>query len=240
MAAAVNTRPPALTIGPPRVMVPVLLPGLQLPSGTSQTFAPEKRSTAATVPQGGALHGSPLGARSGVRNTPYGAPACRANSPWSRSESLAFLRASSNSARGISFTKMGRRLVSTKSRWLRGSYAALPQFTPPTLLGKTSVPCRLGGVKISPDPAALILSAHHCFSCASFPQASSGDNLSGTSEIVETGCVAQYSSPAMSLLGTGRSSTGRSGAPAIRLRTKTRPIFVEVTIAGEPSSQGNR
>src|SRR3981189_3218079 len=66
MAAAVNTRPPALTMGPPRVMVPVFLPGIQLPSGTSQTFFPEKRSTAATLPQGGALHGSPLGARRGA------------------------------------------------------------------------------------------------------------------------------------------------------------------------------
>src|SRR6202795_4375414 len=189
IAAEVKTIPPAVTIGPPNVIVPVFIPAIKLPNGTSQTFFPSNRSTAATVPHGGVLQGSPLGESNGVRNIAYGAPVCRANSPCRRSESLAFLRAASSSARGISFTRIGSRFVSTKSKCRCGSYAALPQFTPPTLLGKTSVPCRLGGVKISPVRAALIWSAHHCRSLSSFPQASSGDNFSGTSEIVEAGCV---------------------------------------------------
>ena len=215
------------------------MPGIQLPNGTSHTFFPSKRSTAATVPQGGGLQGSPLGARSGVRNIANSAPVCRANSPCNRSRSLAFFLASANSSLGISFTKIGNRFVSTKSRCRCGSYAALPQFTPPTLLGKTRVPCRLGGVKISPDRAAFIFSVHHCFSCASLPQASSGDNFSGTREMAEAGCVGQDSSPGTSLLGTGRSSIGKSAAPVRRLRTNTRPIFVVMAIAGVPSFQAN-
>src|ERR1700687_5934512 len=74
IAAAVKTRPPAVIIGPPRVIVPVFIPGRKLPSGTSHTFFPVKRSTAATVPHGGALHGRPLGERSGERNMAEGAP----------------------------------------------------------------------------------------------------------------------------------------------------------------------
>src|SRR6266436_876968 len=94
IAAAVNTTPPAVTIAPPSVIVPVFIPEIKLPRGTSQIFFPSKRSTAATVPQGGALQGSPLGASSGVRNIANGAPVCRANSPCSRSRSLALFRAS--------------------------------------------------------------------------------------------------------------------------------------------------
>src|SRR5579859_1775663 len=108
IAAAVNTSPPAVAIGPPSVIVPVFIPGRRLPSATSHTVFPSNKSTAATVPQGGVLHGSPLGESSGVRNIANGAPVCRANSQCKR-------------------------------------YAPLPQFTPPTLLGNTSVPCKLGG-----------------------------------------------------------------------------------------------
>ena len=70
MAAAVKTRPPAVTMGPPRFGVPVGTPGTMLPSGTSHRMAPVNRSTAATVPHGGALHGCPPGASSGARTMP--------------------------------------------------------------------------------------------------------------------------------------------------------------------------
>src|SRR5258708_37708671 len=76
MVEAVNARPPAVAMGPPRVMVPVFWPGMKEPSGESQTFFPVKRSTAETVPQGGALHGMPFGEKSGSRNIPKGAPDC--------------------------------------------------------------------------------------------------------------------------------------------------------------------
>src|SRR5262245_5661202 len=48
---------------PPRLVEPVWLPSAVPPSGTSQTFCPENRSTAATVPHGGGLHGTPCGVR---------------------------------------------------------------------------------------------------------------------------------------------------------------------------------
>ena len=52
MAADVKTRPPAVTIGPPRLIEPVCSFGTRVPSGTSQTFLPVKRSTASVVPHG--------------------------------------------------------------------------------------------------------------------------------------------------------------------------------------------
>jgi quinoprotein glucose dehydrogenase len=46
------------------------LDGKQLPSGTSHRLSPENRSTAASVPHGGGLHGRRLGASSGTRDMP--------------------------------------------------------------------------------------------------------------------------------------------------------------------------
>lgn len=96
IAAAVNTIPPAVAIGPPSVIVPVVALERKLPNGTSQTFFPSDKSTAAIVPHGGALQGSPLGESSGVRNIAKGAPVCGANSPCNRSVCVAFFRAGSN------------------------------------------------------------------------------------------------------------------------------------------------
>src|SRR6266404_6279662 len=61
------------------------------------------------------------------------------------------LVSSSKLSRGISLTHATRRFVFTIIRWLFGSYAPLPQFTPPTFPGTTTVPCRLGGAKIPSD-----------------------------------------------------------------------------------------
>src|SRR6266853_6495790 len=44
---------------------------------------------------------------------------------------------------------------------------------------------------------------HHCRSSGFTPQASSGVRFSGTTEMVEAGCVGQDSPPRMSLLRTG-------------------------------------
>src|SRR5438034_3787343 len=54
MDAEVNTRPPAVTMGPPRLIEPVSWPGMSVPRGASQSFLPEWRSTASVVPHGGA------------------------------------------------------------------------------------------------------------------------------------------------------------------------------------------
>src|SRR5438128_6682914 len=97
----------------------------------------------------------------------------------------------------------------------------------------------LGGMKMDPARAALIFSPHHCLSSGVGPQASSAERVSGTTEMLD-GCVGQDSSPGMSDFGTGFSSTGMSGAPLKRLRTKTRPIFVVMAMAGVLSFQAKR
>src|ERR1700743_700854 len=112
-----------------------------------------------------------------------------------------------------------------------GSYAELLQFTPPALPGYTTVPCKLGGVKIPSDREALIRSSHHLRSSSVLPNASLGFNPSGTVEIPD-GCVGHASSPGISVFGTATSSTGNSGLPFSRFNTNTRPIFVVIAIAG--------
>src|SRR2546422_6533301 len=54
-------RPPRSTLFPYTTLF--RSPGIQLPSGTSQTFFPEKRSTAATLPQRSEEHTSELQSR---------------------------------------------------------------------------------------------------------------------------------------------------------------------------------
>jgi hypothetical protein len=44
------------------------------PSGSCQRMAPVERSIAASVPQGGALHGMPSGESGVVRSAAYGVP----------------------------------------------------------------------------------------------------------------------------------------------------------------------
>src|SRR5882757_10780248 len=132
-----------------------------------------------------------------------------------------------------------RRFVLATITWREGSYAALPQFTPPTLPGKTAAPRRLGGVNMPSARSDLILSWHHFRSSGVAPQASLAETPSGTREMVENGCVGEASSPGISDFGTGRSSTGSRGAPVSRLSTKTCPIFVLTTTAGVPSFHVN-
>src|ERR1700743_3050322 len=117
-----------------------------------------------------------------------------------------------------------------------GSYAELLQFTPPALPGYTTVPCKLGGVKIPSDREAAMRSAHHLRSSSVVPNASLTFSPSGTVEIPE-GCVGQASSPGMSVFGTATSSTGNNGLPFNRLSTNTRAIFVVIAIAGVLSFQ---
>src|SRR5258708_39515101 len=92
------------------------------------------------------------------------------------------LVSSSNLSRGISLTHATRRFVFTTIRWLFGSYAPLPQFTPPTFPGTTAVPWRLGGVKIPSQREALIFSWDPCTSAGLGPHASLASNLSGPRE----------------------------------------------------------
>src|SRR5215475_1792528 len=70
MVAEVKITPPAVAIGPPRLIDPVVFPGAIVPSGTFQTILPLKRSTASVVPHGGRLQGTPLGENMNVRYIP--------------------------------------------------------------------------------------------------------------------------------------------------------------------------
>src|SRR5689334_5686929 len=113
-------------------------------------------------------------------------------------------------SRGIIRTQATSRLVFAIMRCRAGSYAALPQLTPPTLEGTTTVPFRLGGVKIPSVRMAHVLSAHQAESAGVALHTSSGPKCSGTSEMVENGWVGDVLSPGMSVRGTARSSTGTS------------------------------
>ncbi len=66
-----NTSPPAVLIGPPRLIAPAPAgaPRPRLPSGTSQTLSPVVKSMASSVPYGGGVQGRPEGASSGRRRT---------------------------------------------------------------------------------------------------------------------------------------------------------------------------
>src|SRR3984893_18697322 len=132
-----------------------------------------------------------------------------------------------------------RRFVLATITWCDVSYAALPQFTPPTLPGNTAVPCRLGGVNMPSARSDLILSWHHFRSSGVGPHASLAETPSGTREMVTKGCVGEACSAGISEGGTGRSSIGSKGAPVRRLTQKTWPIFVLMTTAGVPSFHVN-
>src|SRR5882762_11699704 len=58
VVAPINTTPPAVTIEPPRLGVPVVVfSSSTIPSGTFQAISPLFTSTALSVPQGGFWHG---------------------------------------------------------------------------------------------------------------------------------------------------------------------------------------
>src|SRR5271154_7118893 len=85
---ATKTRPPAVTMGPPKLGEPggTGAPGAKLPrepSGTCHRILPSVISTAVSVPHGGAPHGSMAGENIGLRYMAYGAPVCGAYSPRS-------------------------------------------------------------------------------------------------------------------------------------------------------------
>src|SRR5215831_16659455 len=70
LAAAVKINPPAVAIGPPRLIDPAGHPSPIVPSGDSQRSLPVFRSKATSAPQGGALQGCPFGATSHSRYIP--------------------------------------------------------------------------------------------------------------------------------------------------------------------------
>src|SRR5262245_21424113 len=151
IAAAMKTRPPAVTIEPPKLIDPnsadfgnSVSCGMP-PSGASHRISPVFRSTAFSLPQGGATQGVPLGDHSGSRYMAYGAPDCGPNSLPSLL-TAPVSRIASYSARGMSLTRNGTLLVLVISNWRTGSKDIPLQFMPPALPGTATVPSRLGGV----------------------------------------------------------------------------------------------
>src|SRR5262249_46552935 len=147
--APINTSPPAVTMGPPRLIDPAVFAKsggrpLNSPSGTCHLNFPVAASIAASVPHGGGLHGRPLGDRRSNRDMPYGVPRWRANSAPKRFPDCS----EPNVSPGNSRMTEGSSFVGTISRpWLL-SHAIPPQCIPPTLPGMINEPLKLGGVKI--------------------------------------------------------------------------------------------
>src|SRR5207247_48677 len=80
-----NTKPPAVIIGPPRLGTPQWSErngtdsaALASPNGTDQRICPFARSTATSELHGGGLQGRPQGDRMKTRLIAYGVPACGA------------------------------------------------------------------------------------------------------------------------------------------------------------------
>ena len=128
-------------------------------------------------------------------------------------------------SRGTSVTTFAIRFVFVTSRRRSGSKATLPQLMPPATPGNWTEPSRLGGVKIPSERLAAILSRHLPRSHGVSPQASSGESPGGCSGggSVGKGCVGESLSPGPPACGTGRSSTGKSGAPVSRSSRKDVP-----------------
>src|SRR6478672_13103562 len=86
VVAPMKTRPPAVVSGPPMFGAPSSdqnghgALSREVPSGFSQAILPAARSTATSLPHGGAMQGAPSGESSSLRRIAYGVPAWRANS----------------------------------------------------------------------------------------------------------------------------------------------------------------
>ena len=132
-----NTRPPAVTMPPPRLTDPC---GAG-PSGTCHFTAPAARSSAASVPNGGGVHGTPSGPNSSSRIIPYGVPrwALISVPGWA-------WRIAIRLSRGISVTIIATRLVGAMRSPRPSSTATPDQFIPPMLPGQMIVPWSDGGV----------------------------------------------------------------------------------------------
>ena len=150
--------------------------------------------------------------------------------------------------RRMSWTIAAMRLTGTTAIWRASSTATPPQCAPPMFDGTTSVPSRLGGVKIPSLRSAAIWSRHAARSSGvGAPRVVRGVGVRAQrrSDRVN-GCVGEASSPGTVLAGTGRSSTGKIGSPVSRFedeeharlrrlqrrRERVAPLRTTVTSAG--------
>ena len=111
---------PAVTIGPPSVGVPTSSAtparSFSVPSERRQTIFPESRSTAASTPQGGGVHGRSSGDSTTARRSDQGTPRIGSTS-WPGFCS----RTRSYSLSGNSVTECAMLDMLTTSRLRRGS-----------------------------------------------------------------------------------------------------------------------
>src|SRR6266566_3899066 len=96
-----KTRPPAVVIGPPRLIAPGILGGIlkpifsrpsEVPSGTLHKICRVRRLRAVRVPNGGGVHGAPDGPRNISRFNTNGVPRIIAYSVPIRSPPVSLAR----------------------------------------------------------------------------------------------------------------------------------------------------
>ena len=134
-----NTRPEAVTMGPPKLGMPIapeeiLLNGTMssvVPSGTDHRILPVCMSMACSRPQGGGLHGRPSGESIASRFMPNGAPACGETS-LSEEPLLAARKIPCGRDQRDQVDGAGRVDVDDVAP---GSKARPPQFAPPPVKG---------------------------------------------------------------------------------------------------------
>src|SRR5262249_29474424 len=119
---------------------------------------------------------------------------------------------------GTSFANAGEFVDRTNNTPLTGWYAPPPQFAPPTMPGRISVPSKLGGVNIGPMRYFFISACASAFNSGVRSNASSSVtpcslNAGGFDG---NGCVGHDCSPGTSLFGTARSSIGHVALPLAR------------------------
>ena len=171
----------------------------QVPSGTSQRTRRWSRSTAASVPQGGGLHGTPERRRSG--SSAACRRACRVCA--ANSESPVRSRRVRDRQRRAAQAGPARRArrVERSGAGGRRSNAALPQLEPPRCPGYMIVPCRLGGVKMPSRAQRAIRSRHRPRSASVAPGILGRERRCGirARQLVGNGCVGTRVRPATSL-----------------------------------------
>src|SRR5260370_6974988 len=109
-----------------------------------------------------------------------------------------------------------------------GSNAPPPQFAPPMIPGRITVPWRLGGVKMGPIRYFFSSACASAFSSGVKSKASSSETPSGESGggRVGKGCLMEAISPGTSLAGKPRPSPGPTGLPRTRPEQQNKPHHV--------------
>ena len=128
---------------------------------------------------------------------------------------------------GSSVTTVATRIVLMIATPRGRSTPMPPQFTPPRNPGNSIVPSRLGGVNSPSDAQRADAALAPRAVDRREPPRIARDAGRGERRRVwmERAASADACSPATSLRGTARSTTGNTGTPVLRSSTKTSPVF---------------